>query len=185
LLVIQARPSQEQTELNRLFEFRGPSHRSGQRLPSTQLAELQDGKLCSSSGDELFAGKRVILVGVPGAFSPICSRLHLPGFINMAPKIRASGYDMIACLSANDPWVLAEWRNAIDPAGNIRFLSDGNLAFGSACGLTVTQPDFFIGTRLKRFSIIATNCVVDRIAIEASVLDVSCSSADRIGFVQD
>ena len=131
------------------------------------------------SSDLLFADKRVVIIGVPAPFSPICSRAHLPGFVEKAPQLLASGFDMIVCVAASDPWVLAHWRQSIDPGGAIRFLSDGNLEFGQACSLTITGRDFFIGTRLRRFSLVATNNVVERIAVEPG-LDVTCSGAGRL-----
>ena len=152
--------------------------RPGVRLPNTTIAELDGQQPVGRSSNDIFAGKRVILIGVPAAFSPICTRVHVGGFVRRAPDLLASHFDMIACIAANDPWVLAEWRKQVDPNGTIRFLSDGNLQFGRACLLTTEAESMFIGTRLKRFVIIAANCLVERCAIE-DTLEVTCSGADR------
>ena len=153
--------------------------RPGVELPETTVAELNGMDLVKRSSRQVFALKRAILIGVPAAFSPICSRIHLPGFVAQASALLASGFDMIACLAANDPWALAAWGKAVDPDGRIRFLSDGNLEFGQMCCLTTAGDEHFLGTRLKRFSMILSNCVVERFAVESDPLEVSCSGADQ------
>lgn len=143
------------------------------------MAELVDDAPVGRSTRKIFAGKRAILVGVPAAFSPICSRVHVRGFVEQARSLRLSGFDMIACVSANDPWVMARWARAVDPDGRLRFLSDGNLEFAQACSLTTTGRDLFIGTRLRRFTLVVRDRVIERVEVESSALEVTCSAAGR------
>jgi len=150
------------------------------RLPDTRFAELEHGEIRVRPTAEIFGGKRVALVGAPGAFSPICTRIHLPEFIAQAPAMMASGFDLVACVTPNDPWTLAAWAAAIDPMSYLRFLSDGNLEFGRAAGLAAKYDQLFLGHSLLRFSMIVTNCVVEKIGIETSVLSVTCSSVDHL-----
>lgn len=152
----------------------------GVKLPLATFGELWNGAIRTVHSADLFYHKRVIVVGIPAAFSPICSQLHLPGFIHNAPRLLASGFDMVACIASNDPWVLARWQKVVDPDGHIRFLSDGNLEFAEACLLTTTGPEFFLGKRLRRFSLIASDGVVERIAVESG-FEISCTSAAHLG----
>ena len=150
----------------------------GIRIPSSTFAEITAGELHIRQSDELFAGKRIAVIGVPAPFSPVCTQVHLPKFVEMAPKMLASGFDMMVCISSNDPWSFTAWGKQIDPDGRLRFLSDGNLDFGRACCLTATHKEFFLGTCLARFSMIAKDQVVERVAVERSILEVTCSSAE-------
>jgi 2-Cys peroxiredoxin 5 len=151
---------------------------AGQLLPMTDLAYLSDGEIRTRSSREIFAGTRSILIGIPGAFTPVCTQVHLPKFVELAAKIKASGFDMIACVCSNDPWVLAAWAQMIDPERRIRFLSDGNLELGSRCGLVGEEVGLFLGMRLKRFSMTIAHGRIERISVEHSVLSVTCSSAE-------
>ena len=76
---------------------------AGQRLPHAKLATLRGGELHVAFSSEIFAKKRAVIIGIPGAFTPVCSRVHLPKFIEMAPALHASGFSTIACISSNDP----------------------------------------------------------------------------------
>jgi 2-Cys peroxiredoxin 5 len=151
---------------------------TGDRLPAVRLAELDRDEIRARPAQDIFGGKRAVIVGVPGAFTPVCSRLHLPRFIELAPSMLASGFDMIACVAPNDPWTLAVWSRELDPEDRIRFLSDGNREFGRACGLSSTYKEHFLGESFLRFSMIVANCVVERLNVERSPLEVTCSSAD-------
>ncbi len=150
-----------------------------ERLPPVRLCELVDVELRTHALPSLFAGQRIILIGVPGAFTPICTKNHIPRFVELAPSLKASGFQQIVCIAPDNPWVMAEWGKQVDPQGRIRFMSDGNLEFGRHAGLTVALPALFVGECLKRFVLISNNCVVEKLSVEKSVFDVTCTAASE------
>jgi len=152
----------------------------GSRLPRVRLAELVDGEMRVCETSALFKEKRSAIVGIPGVFSPVCSRVHLPQFVTLAPAMLASGFDLVVCIAPDDPWSLSAGARQIDPQGHLRFLSDGNLDFGRACRLTSKQPDLFMGECLDRFSMIVVDGVVEKISVETSILEVTCSAAETL-----
>jgi peroxiredoxin len=133
----------------------------GDAIPSVILSELtdSDGKPESVNLAELCAGKKVAIFGVPGAFTPGCSKSHLPSFMNAQADLKAKGIDMTICVATNDAFVMEAWgRTTGGTAAGIRFLSDGSTgALTKALGLVVATP---MGMRTKRFSLIADNNVV-------------------------
>ncbi|CAN7471326.1 redoxin family protein [Phenylobacterium sp. LjRoot225] len=149
----------------------------GDRLPDTPLAALDGGELVVKPAWQAFGRGRFVIIGLPGAFTPVCTRVHLPGFVAKAPALIASGFDGVVCIAANDPWTLAEWSQRIDPAKTLRFLSDGNLEFGRAAGLATRAPQLFLGECLSRFLIVAKDGFVEKIAVESVVTEVSCTAA--------
>lgn len=152
----------------------------GKRLPATTFGEIQGDQLRAVPSREFLSDKRVVIVGVPAAFSPICTRVHLPKYIELAPRMRASGFDEVICLCSSGPWAVAEWASQIDPEGHLRFLSDGNLQFGHACGLVDLNYGLFLSATLKRFSMIVDDWMVEQLAIESSAAEVTCSAAGEL-----
>lgn len=150
----------------------------GGRLPSVPLAELDGAEVRPVWAQQAFAGKKIVLVGAPAAFSPICSRLHVPGFLNSVPALRRSGFDQVVCVTPDNPWVLQAWSQQLGMGDGIRFLSDGNLKFGRALGLTTRVESLFLGECYERFVLIVSNCIVEKVSVETSVLEVSCTSAE-------
>ncbi|HKR87199.1 MAG TPA: peroxiredoxin [Phenylobacterium sp.] len=148
----------------------------GDRLPDASLAFIEGGELAIRKTSQLFARGRFVIVGAPGAFTPVCTQLHLPGFVDSAPSLLASGFDGLVCIAPNDPWTLAAWSRRIDPEGRLRFLSDGNLEFGRSAGLLARAPELFMGVCLQRFLLIAQNGMVERIHVEPEINDVSCTA---------
>lgn len=152
----------------------------GERLPDTRLAFIEGGELATRKTSQLFARGRFVIVGAPGAFTPVCTQLHLPGFVGSAPSLLASGFDGVVCIAPNDPWTLAAWSRRIDPEGRLRFLSDGNLEFGRSAGLTTRAPELFMGACLQRFLLVVQNGAVERMQVESEITDVSCTAAHVI-----
>ena len=150
----------------------------GDQLPDTRFGWLTaDGELKSATTRELFMRKRVIVVGVPGAFTPVCSRTHIPQFVSEAPTLLRSGFDRIVVMARNDPWAMEAWANVLDPERRLSFLSDGNLTFGRKIGLTMQAPEYFLGECLQRFVLIANDLVVERINVERSPDEVTSTAA--------
>ena len=138
----------------------------GDRLPDVPLAiGTSEGPKPTSSG-EYFAGKRVALFAVPGAFTPTCSARHLPSYVDKAGELKSQGVDEIACISVNDPFVMAAWGKA-DGSEDITMLADGNGAFADAVGLTMDGSKFGMGKRSQRYSMIVNDGVVEQLNVEA------------------
>ena len=114
----------------------------GDKIPSVTLMQKQDGGPKPVKTDDLFAGKKVVLFALPGAFTPTCSAKHLPGFIQNADTIRAKGVDAIACLSVNDAFVMGAWGDQQGAGDKIMMLADGNGEFTKAVGLEMDGSRF-------------------------------------------
>ena len=150
----------------------------GDRIPPSTLKHVADG-VQPIDTETLFAGKRVALFAVPGAFTPTCSERHLPGFIQHFDAIRAKGVDVIACMSVNDAFVMQAWgRDQLVPEG-LLMLADGNAEFSKALGLEMDATRYGMGIRSKRFALIANDGVVEHLAVEAPG-EFSVSSAESI-----
>ncbi|GAA3886649.1 peroxiredoxin [Sphingomonas limnosediminicola] len=138
----------------------------GERLPDVPLAiATADGPQPTTS-TEYFAGKRVALFAVPGAFTPTCSSRHLPSYVEKAQELKGQGIDEIACISVNDPFVMAAWNKA-DGSEDITMLADGNGAFADATGLDMDGSKFGMGKRSQRYSMIVDDGVVEQLNVEA------------------
>ncbi len=139
--------------------------RLGDRLPDVPLAiATPDGPQPTTSG-EFFRGKRVALFAVPGAFTPTCSARHLPSYVEKAGELKGKGVDEIACISVNDPFVMAAWGQR-DGSADITMLADGNGAFAEAIGLTMDGSKFGLGTRSQRYSMVVDDGVVEQLNVE-------------------
>ena len=138
----------------------------GDRLPDVPIAvATAQGPQPTSSG-EFFAGKRVALFAVPGAFTPTCSAKHLPSYVDKAGELKANGVDEIACISVNDPFVMGAWGKS-DGSEDITMLADGNGEFSEAVGLSFDGSKFGLGKRSQRYSMIVNDGVVEQLNVEA------------------
>ncbi len=135
----------------------------GQRLPSTLLLNVCEGEHVAQKSDDFFRGKRVILFGLPGAFTPICSTSHLPRFEALASEFLHAGVDAIVCIATNDCFVLDVWRKQLG-IQHVKFVSDPSGAFTAAMGLLVASDT--LGTRSRRYSLVALDGVVEQFYIE-------------------
>lgn len=139
----------------------------GDKLPAaTFSAGTPDGPK-PMSVDDVFAGKKVALFAVPGAFTPTCSARHLPGFKDHVADFKAKGVDTIACLSVNDAFVMKAWGESQDVGETILMLGDGNGDFTKAIGLEMDGSKFGMGTRSQRYSMIVEDGVVKELNVEA------------------
>ena len=151
----------------------------GDRLPEvTFTAATAEGPKPMTTAD-VFAGKKVILVAVPGAFTPTCSMNHLPGFVAAFDAIKAKGVDTIACTSVNDVHVMNAWAKASGADGKILMLADGNAAFAKAVGLEKDLAVAGMGLRSSRYSMIVDNGVVKALNVEEKS-GVNVSGAETI-----
>lgn len=137
----------------------------GDRIPDAQLTIASaDGPQAVSSA-EFFAGKKVALFAVPGAFTPTCSARHLPSYVEKAGELNAKGVDEIACISVNDPFVMAAW-NERDGSSDVTMLADGNGEFTEALGLSFDGAKFGMGKRSQRYSMIVNDGTVEQVNVE-------------------
>lgn len=139
----------------------------GDKMPKGQFTKMGANGPEPVSTDALFAGKKVVLFSVPGAFTPTCSAKHLPGFVQNAAALKAKGVDTIACTAVNDVFVMSAWGKAGSAEGKVEMLADGNGEYARALGLELDATKFGMGTRGKRFSVIVDDGVVKELNVEA------------------
>jgi peroxiredoxin len=151
---------------------------TGDKVPSCTLKTMGGEGPQDISTDDIFAGKKVVLFAVPGAFTPGCSLTHLPGYVVNADKIKASGVDTIVCMSVNDAFVMGAWGQAQN-AEELLMLADGNGEFTAALGLELDGRGFGLGTRSQRFAMIVEDGTVSQLNVEEGA-GVDVSSAETI-----
>jgi len=152
----------------------------GDKLPeSTFMTMTAEGPTPVSTSD-VFAGKKVILFGLPGAFTPTCHKTHLPGFAANADAIKAKGVDTIACISVNDVFVMSAWGNLVSPDDKVLMLADGNGDFAKATGTDIDSSAFGMGIRCQRYSMIIEDGVVTALNIGDERGQAEVSGAEAI-----
>ena len=150
----------------------------GDTIPQVKISKAGESGPEPVDTKEFFAGRKVALFAVPGAFTPTCSAKHLPGFAEKADELKAKGVDEIACISVNDPFVMGAWQKA-DGSDAITMLADGNGEFAEAIGLTMDGSGFGLGKRSQRYSMIVDNGEVRKLNVEQPG-DFSVSSAEHM-----
>lgn len=150
----------------------------GDKLPEVTLVKATAEGPQQVSSSEYFAGKKVALFSVPGAFTPTCSARHLPGYVEKASELKAKGVDEIAATAVNDAFVMGAWNQAAG-SEDITMLADGNADFAEAVGLTMDGSGFGMGKRGQRWSAIVEDGVVKELNVEAPG-DFSVSSAEHM-----
>lgn len=150
----------------------------GDKIPELTLKWLTSTGMSEVTTTELFGGRKVVLFSVPGAYTPTCSKEHLPGFIARADEIKAKGIDDIVCLAVNDPFVMQAWGAEQGAEGKVTLLPDGNGALTTAMGLTQDISVAGLGVRGKRFSMLVDDGVVKSLDIEDGK-GVTVSGADQ------
>ena len=136
----------------------------GQTLPAGALSQLTSEGMLNHDVAELFAGKKVVLFAVPGAFTPTCSEAHLPGYVVLADKLQAKGVDLIACVSVNDAFVMKAW-GEVHNASELLMLGDGDASFTKALGLSM-DTEGFGGVRSQRYAMVIENGAVTLLNVE-------------------
>lgn len=150
----------------------------GDRIPEAKLTQMTpDGPKPLTTAD-VFAGKKVLLFGVPGAFTPTCSARHLPGFVERHADFAAKGVDTIACVAVNDAFVMGAWGKSQEVDGKVLMLADGNAELTKKLGLELDASGFGMGTRSRRFALYADDGVVKVLEVEPGPgLDVSSAES--------
>ena len=140
----------------------------GDKIPAVTLMQATAEGPREITTDALFAGKTVVLFGVPGAFTPTCSAKHLPGFVAQAAAIQAKGVDTIACVAVNDAFVMGAWAKDQGISTEIVMLADGSAKLATALGLELDLTARGLGMRNQRFALIAKDGTVTHVAVEAA-----------------
>ncbi len=145
-------------------------------FPNQELRVLIDGEIQTINSQDYFANKKIILVGVPGAFSPTCHLSHLPGYIENLQNFKEKGY-CVVFIAVNDPFVMKSW-SKVSNADGIDMLADGNCDLTNKLGLTMDGSGYGLGNRCKRFAMKIDNGVVQSLDIEeAGALDISSAES--------
>jgi glutaredoxin/glutathione-dependent peroxiredoxin len=140
----------------------------GDKIPSVTLRFLTAEGMQSVPSDEFFAGKRVAVFGLPGAYTRTCSSRHLPGYVTNADALKKKGIDAVACVSVNDAFVMDAWGKDHGAPGKVVMLGDGSAELTEALGLSIDRTSAGMGIRSQRYSMIVDNGVVTALNIEPS-----------------
>ncbi len=152
----------------------------GDKIPDVKVqTPTPDGPKAVQTAEVLGRGK-VVLFGVPGAFTPTCSDYHLPGFVLRADDLEANGVTTIACTSVNDAFVMGAWGEAREVGDKVLLLADGSADFARALGLEIDLSGGGLGVRSKRFSAIIDDGVVTDLIVEDDGLGLDKSGAEGV-----
>ena len=150
----------------------------GDKVPDVQVKMITDHGIETVSAPDVLGKGRVVLFGVPAAFSPTCSDVHLPGFVSHADEILGRGVDRIFCVSVNDPYVMAAWARSQGVGDKVTLLADGNGELARAMGVEIDLSRGGLGTRNKRYAAVIEDDIVTGLLLEeATGLEVSSAEA--------
>ncbi len=149
----------------------------GEKIPNLVLRSKSD-KINEFYSNDFFSHKRIVLFGLPGAYTSTCSSLHLPSYINLFDKIKSKGIDIIACLAVNDPHVMKAWAEHNNILEKIEMISDSDCSFSKHLGLDHNYGPV-LGVRSLRFSMIVNNCIIENLFVE-EVGKFDVSSAENV-----
>ena len=149
----------------------------GDLMPPGRLYTMVDSQVVPIDANVLFAGKRVVLFAVPAVFTPGCTRNHLPGYIDNADAIKDKGFDVIACLSVSDAWVMNAWREAAGAGDKILMLADGNADYVRALGLELDLASRGMGIRSKRFALVIQDGVVETLSVDERAINTTSAAS--------
>ncbi len=150
------------------------------QLPDIEIFHLVDGEPQKSNLREILGNSKIILFGLPGAFTSTCSKLHLPGFVANADQIKAKGIQNIFCISVNDPYVMNAWGEINNTGNKIKMLSDPYLLFTKAIGAEVDRNSKGMGIRSNRYVMVVENLKVINIQVEKETKECGLTSAETL-----
>ena len=150
------------------------------QIPDTEIFQLVNGEPQKSDLREILGNRKIVLFGLPGAFTSTCSKLHLPGFVSHADKIKAKGIEQIFCLSVNDPYVMNGWGEINNTGDKIKMLSDPYLLFTKAIGAEVDRNAKGMGIRSNRYLMVIENFTIINIHVEKETKECGLTSAEHL-----
>ena len=149
-------------------------------IPEVKVFILKDGEPKEQSIKETLGKNKILLFGLPGAYTSTCSTFHLPSYVNNFEKLKAKGIDKIFCISVNDPYVMNAWGEVNNVKNNITMLADPYLSFTKSIGAEVDRNSRGMGIRSSRYVMIIENLEVLNIKEEKETKSCGVSSADEI-----
>ena len=152
---------------------------AGEKMPQGSFGIMRKSGPESISTEDIFSAKKVVLISVPGAFTPTCSMSHLPGFVEHADEILSKGVDTIACMAVNDVFVMNAWGDSQNVGNKILMLADGNGDYTRSLGLELDATAFGMGLRGQRFAIVVEDGIATHVAVEEPA-SFDVSRADSI-----
>ena len=152
----------------------------GDKMPDGQFMTMGEGGPQPVSTADLFGGKKVVLFGLPGAFTPTCSNQHVPGYVKNADALKAKGVDTIACMSVNDAFVMGAWGKNQNVGDKVMMLADGSADYTGKLGLGLDLTARGMGKRCTRFSMLVENGVVKSLNLEESPGEAKNSGAENM-----
>ncbi len=153
----------------------------GDKLPEVTFRTVEDGKMVPHTTSDIFKGKRVVLVGVPGAFTPTCHRNHVPGYIQKSEEIRAKNVDTVAVTAVNDHWVMHNWSEVLGGTGKkVMFLADPVAEFAKATGLDFDASAGLGSVRSRRYAMLVDDGVVKTLHVEPEAGKAEITSAENL-----
>ena len=154
--------------------------KEGDIIPDATFAVLTPDGPTPRKSEEIFANRKVVLIGVPGAFTPTCSMNHLPGFIENAAAMKAKGIDEVLVTGVNDVFVMGAWAKDTGGEGKVTYLADGSAKFAQAIGAELDLTEMGLGVRSKRYSMIVEDGVVKKLAVEANPGQADTTKVEHI-----
>jgi peroxiredoxin len=152
----------------------------GDRLPEATFRQVVDGAMKPRTVSEVFSGKKVVLIGMPGAFTPTCHKNHLPGFLTKAEEILAKGVNHIVVTAVNDHWVMHHWKQSAGGDSKVEFLADPNAEFAKAIGLSFDATGGLGGTRSRRYAMLVEDGTVKVLNVEEQAGKAEIASAENM-----
>ena len=150
------------------------------QIPDIEIFHLVDGEPQTGKIREVLGNGKIVLFGLPGAFTSTCSKLHLPGYVANADKIKSKGIEKIFCLSVNDPFVMNAWAEVNNAGGKITMLSDPYLQFTKSIGAEVDRNSKGMGIRSNRYAMVIENLEIVNIQVEKETKQCGLSSAEGV-----
>lgn len=138
----------------------------GSTIPTATVYEMTPDGPQGVTTDELFKGKRVVMFGIPGAFTPTCSAHHLPGFVQHADRLREKGIDSLICMAVNDAFVMGAWGKDQGVGDAVRMIADGDGELTKAMGMELDLSGKGLGLRCQRFALVVNDGVIERVEID-------------------
>lgn len=152
----------------------------GDRVPDVEVMTMTSDGPQQVRTYELLGQGEVVLFAVPGAFTPVCSDFHLPGFVLRAPELRSKGISKLACVSVNDPFVMDAWAKAEEATDDIIMIADPEAQFTAAMGLEADASEFGLGTRSQRYAAVLDDGVITQLQVEQHFADHVVSTAETL-----
>ncbi|HSR56489.1 MAG TPA: peroxiredoxin [Alphaproteobacteria bacterium] len=149
----------------------------GEKIPSVTVQRKTAEGIDQVSTDDYFAGRKVVLFAVPGAFTPTCSQKHLPGFVAKADELKSKGVDEIACIAVNDAFVMDAWGKDQQAEGKVTMLADGSAKLAQALGLDMDLTERGMGPRSKRYAMVVDDGKVTVLNVDESGFEKSSAEA--------